>query len=199
MGMKDTAYWLSWFLTYAIIILLAVIIINAITVPAGIFGNSNFFLLVIIFFLYGLSLIHFAFLLTPLFKNSMTAGTVANLSTIIFGVLLIPLNNPGVPNIAKWLACLLSPTAFCLTLTQVIYHSLTSYPFFPFSYSILHSYFLFNFQIILISHSFSHSYFILISKLVSIWKHITHLCCEWYVIVYYIYYDIFHILIITKK
>ncbi|XP_031568598.1 ATP-binding cassette sub-family A member 5-like [Actinia tenebrosa] len=143
MGMKDTAYWLSWFLTYALIILLAVIIINAITVPAGVFGNSNFLLLVIVFYLYGLSLINFAFLLTPLFKNSMTAGTVANLSTIIFGVLLIPLNNPNVPNFAKWIACLLSPTAFSLTLTQAVdsagitFSNISTKSSFPPSYSII--------------------------------------------------------------
>jgi ATP-binding cassette subfamily A (ABC1) protein 5 len=129
MGMKDTAYWLSWFLTYAIILFIAVLIINAIAVPAGIFGNSNFVLLVIIFYLFGLSLITFAFMLTPLFKNSMTAGTVANLSTIIFGILIIPLSTPNVPNYAKWLASLLSPTAFTLVLTQVIPLSFSGFLF----------------------------------------------------------------------
>lgn len=119
MGMYDTAYWLSWFLTYAIIMFFACIIINAIAVPTGIFDNSNFLVMLIVFYLFSLSLIMFAFMLTPLFKKSMTAGVVANLTTILFGVLIIPLRLPNVPQFGYWLGCLLSPTAFGLALGEV--------------------------------------------------------------------------------
>lgn len=119
MGMYDTAYWLSWFLTYAIIMFFACIIINAIAIPTGIFGNSNFLVMLIVFYLFSLSLIVFAFMLTPLFKKAMTAGIVANLTTICFGVLIIPLGLPNVPRFGYWLGCLLSPTAFGLVLREV--------------------------------------------------------------------------------
>jgi len=60
MGMSDIAYWLSWCVTYGVVLLVASLILNAILVPAGRLGGSNYALMVILFFLYGLSIIMLA-------------------------------------------------------------------------------------------------------------------------------------------
>lgn len=120
MGTSDVAYWLSWIITYAVIMLFAVLIMNAITIPGGIFGGSNYLLMVIICYLYGLTIITMAFMFTPFFKNAKSAGLFASLSTIIVGAIAIPLIIVDVPNAVKWVLALFSPTAFGLVISQVV-------------------------------------------------------------------------------
>ena len=120
MGTSDVAYWLSWIITYAVIMLFAVLVMNAITIPGGIFGGSNYLVMVIICYLYGLTIITMAFMFTPFFKNARSAGLFASLSTIIFGSIAIPLIIVDVPNAVKWVLALFSPTAFGLAISQVV-------------------------------------------------------------------------------
>lgn len=119
MGTSDVAYWLSWVITYAVIMLFAVLIMNAITVPGGIFGRSNYIVMVIICYLYGLTIIMMSFMFTPFFKNAKSAGLFASLITTIFGAIAIPLIIVDVPNPVKWALSLFSPTAFGLAISQV--------------------------------------------------------------------------------
>ena len=118
-GMSDAAYWFSWICTYAVIMLIAVLVLNVIAVPGGIFGKSNYAVMVILFYLYGLSLITFSMMLTPFFKNAKTAGFLATIITIIFGI--VPLAAKDASSSVKWILSLLSPTAFNFGVSQVIY------------------------------------------------------------------------------
>ena len=120
MGTSDVAYWLSWVITYAVIMLFAVLIMNAITIPGGIFGGSNYLVMVIICYLYGLTIITMAFMFTPFFKNAKSAGLFASLITTIFGAIAIPLIIVDVPNAVKWVLALFSPTAFGLAISEVV-------------------------------------------------------------------------------
>ncbi|EDO32070.1 predicted protein, partial [Nematostella vectensis] len=120
MGMVDTAYWLSWFLTYAIVVLIACLIMVTVSVIAGFFGESNYLVLLIVFYLYGLSIIMLSFMMSPLFKNPKTAGFIASLFTAIFAVLIIPLTGPSIPQYAKWLVSIFSPTAFAFALNEAV-------------------------------------------------------------------------------
>ncbi|XP_078349015.1 cholesterol transporter ABCA5-like isoform X2 [Oculina patagonica] len=137
MGTSDVAYWLSWAITYAVIMLFAVLVMNAITVPGGIFGGSNYLVMVIICYLYGLTIITMAFMFTPFFKNARSAGLFASLGTTIFGAIAIPLIAIDVPNAVKWVVALFSPTAFGLAISQAVdveglhFHNLTTKGTFP--------------------------------------------------------------------
>ena len=119
MGMLDAAFWSSWTITYSIIIFAGVLIMNAIAAAAKIFGGSSFILMVIIFYLFGLSIISFSFMVSPLFKSSKVAGTVTSLLNIVFGLLILPINQLGASNAVKWALSLLSPTAFSICITSV--------------------------------------------------------------------------------
>ena len=124
MGMSDIAYWFSWFATYAVITLVAVLIMNAIIIPGGLLGGSNFVVMVIIFYLFSLSIIMFSFLLTPFFKVAKTAGIVTSILTPVLGVIAIPLISAGVADSVKWALSLFSPTAFALVISQVMQYAL---------------------------------------------------------------------------
>lgn len=119
MGMSDIAYWLSWCVTYGVVLLVASLILNAILVPAGRLGGSNYALMVILFFLYGLSIIMLAFLLSPFFKVAKTAGVVVSIMSPALGCIAIPLITADVADPAKWGVSLFSPTAFALLVSQV--------------------------------------------------------------------------------
>ena len=119
MGTSDIAYWLSWIITYAIIMLVAVLILNAITILGNIFSNSNYIVIVIICYLYGLSIITMSFMFTPFFKSAKSAGLFASLVTTILSTIAIPLVLVEVSNVVKWLLSLFSPTAFALALYEV--------------------------------------------------------------------------------
>ena len=119
MGTSDIAYWLSWVITYAVIMLFAVLILNAITIPGNIFADSNYLVIVIICYLYSLSVITMSFMLTPFFKKAKSAGLFASLVTTILGTIAIPLVLLDVSNAVKWVLSLFSPTAFALALSEV--------------------------------------------------------------------------------
>ena len=120
MGMSDLAYWLSWLFTYAIILFFSVLVLNAILVFGGSMGNSNYFVMVIIFFLYSISIIVVGFLMTPFFKVAKTAGTVASMLTTLLGLIAIPLVLVDVARPVRWALSLFSPTAFAVLVSQVL-------------------------------------------------------------------------------
>ena len=119
MGTSDIAYWLSWIITYAVIMLIAVLILNAITILGNIFSNSNYIVIVIICYLYSLSIITMSFMFTPFFKSAKSAGLFASLVTTILATIAIPLVLVEVSNVVKWLLSLFSPTAFVFALHEV--------------------------------------------------------------------------------
>ena len=118
-GTSDIAYLLSWIITYALIMLVAVLILNVITILGNIFSNSNYIVIVIICYLYGLSIITMSLMLTPFFKSVTCAGLFASLVTTILATIAIPLVLVEVSNVVKWLLSLFSPTAFVLALYEV--------------------------------------------------------------------------------
>ena len=90
-------------------------------VPGQILPLSNFFLIFLLLYLYGLSLIAFAFALTPFFNSAKVAGAVASLATILASILYIPLTYVSPPSgAAMWATSLLSPVALALALGQAV-------------------------------------------------------------------------------
>ncbi|KAF9433181.1 ATP-binding cassette sub- A member 1 [Entomortierella beljakovae] len=75
MGLKTIVYWLSWWLSNALLVLISAIVICGFGIAFGftVFKNSNFLALLITFFLFGLSMVTMAFWITTMVKASRTA------------------------------------------------------------------------------------------------------------------------------
>ena len=119
MGLSDTAFWLSWFLTYALVAVVTILIVVVISTFA-LFPKSNFFLLLLLFLAYGLSIISFSFMLTPFFDKAIAAGSLGSLMTIVFGVLVIPAIFSDLSASLQWALSLISPAAFAFGLNELI-------------------------------------------------------------------------------
>ena len=55
MGLSDTTYWLSWFFFYAIIVTI-ISLVSTILICSKVFPNSNWGLIFLFFWLFGISL-----------------------------------------------------------------------------------------------------------------------------------------------
>ncbi|TRY83021.1 hypothetical protein DNTS_007641 [Danionella cerebrum] len=122
MGLYDSAFWLSWGLLYAALVTTMSILMAVIATCTPLFSNSNFFVIFLLIFLYGISSIFFSFMLTPLFKKPKFASTVGSMLTVVFGCLsLFTVLIRDFPQSAVWLLCLLSPSAFSIGIAQVVY------------------------------------------------------------------------------
>uniref|UniRef100_A0A9J8ARI4 Cholesterol transporter ABCA5 n=1 Tax=Cyprinus carpio carpio TaxID=630221 RepID=A0A9J8ARI4_CYPCA len=113
---------LSWGLLYAALVTTMSILMAVIATCTPLFSNSNFFVIFLLIFLYGISSIFFSFMLTPLFKKPKFASTVGSMLTVVFGCLsLFTVLMRDFPQSAVWLLCLLSPSAFSIGIAQVVY------------------------------------------------------------------------------
>uniref|UniRef100_A0A8C4NP10 ABC transporter domain-containing protein n=1 Tax=Dicentrarchus labrax TaxID=13489 RepID=A0A8C4NP10_DICLA len=122
MGLYDTAFWLSWGLLYAALVTTMSILMSVIATYTALFPNSDFFVIFLLIFLYGISSIFFSFMLTPLFKKPKFASTVGSMLTVVFGCLsLFTVLMKDFPQPLVWLLCLLSPSAFSIGIAQVVY------------------------------------------------------------------------------
>ncbi|XP_023672701.2 cholesterol transporter ABCA5 [Paramormyrops kingsleyae] len=121
MGLYDSAFWLSWGLLYTALVTAMSVLMSIIATYTALFPNSNFLVVFLLIFLYGISSIFFSFMLTPLFKKPKLASTVGSMLTVLFGCLsLFTVLMEDFPQDAVWLLCLLSPTAFSIGVAQVV-------------------------------------------------------------------------------
>ena len=120
MGLSTFAFWFTWFLTYAVIITIGVIFVTIISRVALLYGDSDYFIIFLIFFFYGLSIETLTFVLTPLFKKGRTAGSAGSMATIVLGTLSFLHVYVRTSNAVKWLTGLLSPVALSLTLMSTL-------------------------------------------------------------------------------
>ncbi|KAI8501113.1 ATP-binding cassette sub- A member 5 [Branchiostoma belcheri] len=120
MGLNSMAFWTSWLVVYMTIIILESLVCIGISYAAGLFSKTNFFLYFITFFLYGLSMVNIAFVLTTFFDKARTAGAVAALSTLFVSALVLPISllPDDIPQAAQWALCIFSPCAFATTINQ---------------------------------------------------------------------------------
>uniref|UniRef100_A0A8B9KF90 ABC transporter domain-containing protein n=1 Tax=Astyanax mexicanus TaxID=7994 RepID=A0A8B9KF90_ASTMX len=115
MGLYDTSFWLSWGLLYAALVTTMSVLMAVIAIWTPLFSNSNFLIIFLLIFLYGISTIFFSFMLTPLFKKPKFASTMGSMLTLVFGCLsLFTVLMRDFPQSAVWLLCLLSPSAFSI-------------------------------------------------------------------------------------
>ncbi|XP_066474234.1 cholesterol transporter ABCA5-like isoform X2 [Tiliqua scincoides] len=117
MGLHDTAFWLSWVLLYTSLIFVMSLLMSVIATFSSLFPKSSNFVIFLLFFLYGISSVFFAFMLTPLFKKSKHVGTVEFLATLAFG--FVGLAIVLLEEFPKSFVWLLSPLCQCTFLVGV--------------------------------------------------------------------------------
>uniref|UniRef100_A0A8C9EDL3 Cholesterol transporter ABCA5 n=1 Tax=Phocoena sinus TaxID=42100 RepID=A0A8C9EDL3_PHOSS len=122
MGLHDTAFWLSWVLLYTSLIFLMSLLMAVIATASSLFPQSSCFVIFLLFFLYGLSSVFFALMLTPLFKKSKHVGIVEFLVTVSLGFvgLLIVLVE-GFPKSLVWLLSPFCQCTFMIGIAQVMH------------------------------------------------------------------------------
>eukprot|EP00826_Nyctotherus_ovalis_P029004 TRINITY_DN2286_c0_g1_i4.p1 TRINITY_DN2286_c0_g1~~TRINITY_DN2286_c0_g1_i4.p1 ORF type:complete len:1634 (-),score=496.68 TRINITY_DN2286_c0_g1_i4:185-5086(-) len=110
MGLKDSAYWLS-FLVYYLIILAVLAVLLATIVVIFIFTHSNWFITFLYYYLYGISIFSFGFCISTLFVRTRTACITATM--LYFAAYLISdlVNDETMGETAKNAASLLPPVA----------------------------------------------------------------------------------------
>ncbi|CAK4660128.1 unnamed protein product [Aphanomyces euteiches] len=108
LGVRESAIVLSWYMTYIMIFVLS-------SVVAGIAGkllfpNTSAGYMIIMFFLFSMTILSYGFLVSAIFSNSKTAATVGN--SVFFIMYFIGNSASNSMESGKMLASLLSPVAF---------------------------------------------------------------------------------------
>lgn len=70
MGLRDSAYWLSWFVIYALFVTFITILTVILLFSLGVFKHTNYLPVFFLILLYSISVILIGFMITPFFDNS---------------------------------------------------------------------------------------------------------------------------------
>ncbi|XP_074647073.1 cholesterol transporter ABCA5-like [Tubulanus polymorphus] len=131
MGLLNSPYWLSWLIVYAIVILLVTAGIALIGYLFKVFMYSNWLLIALFLYLYGLTLIAMGFLISAFSNKTRVAASVSSfivLALSLVGYLPVALSRTvgadGIPESSyspaeQWLLCLLSPTAIAFATDRI--------------------------------------------------------------------------------
>uniref|UniRef100_A0A8D1DDR9 ABC transporter domain-containing protein n=1 Tax=Sus scrofa TaxID=9823 RepID=A0A8D1DDR9_PIG len=120
MGLRDSAFWLSWGLLYAGFIFIMALFLTLIVKSAQFIILSGFVVIFALFLLYGLSLIALTFLMSVLVKKSFLTGLTVFLLTVFCGSLGFMALYRYLPASLEWILSFLSPFAFTLGMTQLL-------------------------------------------------------------------------------
>uniref|UniRef100_A0AC11BJ09 ATP binding cassette subfamily A member 9 n=1 Tax=Ovis aries TaxID=9940 RepID=A0AC11BJ09_SHEEP len=121
MGLRESAFWLSWGLMYAGFISVTAALMALIVACAPVVVLTGFTAVFTLFLLYGLSLIMLAFLTSVLVKKPFLTGLVVFLLTVFWGSLGFTALYRRLPAALEWILCLLSPFAFTAGMAQLIH------------------------------------------------------------------------------
>uniref|UniRef100_A0A452T804 ATP binding cassette subfamily A member 8 n=1 Tax=Ursus maritimus TaxID=29073 RepID=A0A452T804_URSMA len=121
MGLCDSAFWLSWGLLYAVFIFIMAFFLALIIKSVQFVILTGFMAIFTLFFLYGLSLIALAFLMSVLVKKSFLTGLVVFLLTVFWGSLGFTVLYRQLPTSLEWILSFLSPFAFMLGMAQLLH------------------------------------------------------------------------------
>uniref|UniRef100_A0A8C4VW33 ATP binding cassette subfamily A member 10 n=1 Tax=Gopherus evgoodei TaxID=1825980 RepID=A0A8C4VW33_9SAUR len=112
MALQDFAFWLSWGLLYAGYILIMAILLTFTIKSEEFIYHTSHSVIFFLFYLYGISLISLAFLLSSLLKKPKLTGIVGFLFTLSFGSLGLVVLYNHIPEPLEWVLSLFSPFAF---------------------------------------------------------------------------------------
>ncbi|XP_066091781.1 ABC-type organic anion transporter ABCA8-like [Saccopteryx bilineata] len=120
MGLRNSAFWLSWGLLYAGFIFIAALLLTCVVISAQFVIQTSFMVVFTLFLLYGLSLIALAFLMSVLIKKSFLTGLVVFLLTVFWGSLGFTVLYRHLPVSLEWILGFFSPFAFTLGMAQLL-------------------------------------------------------------------------------
>jgi ATP-binding cassette, subfamily A (ABC1), member 3 len=99
MGLTDAPYWLSWFTYYAIIN--TILCVTMLLIMLGIYEYSNYFLLFMYLWLYGMTMFSYGVFVSAFFSSGKTAAIVATMLFYLSSFINIVLEDPTVSETAK--------------------------------------------------------------------------------------------------
>ncbi|XP_005597296.1 ABC-type organic anion transporter ABCA8 isoform X1 [Equus caballus] len=121
MGLRDSAFWLSWGLLYASFIFIMAFFLTLVIKSVQFVILTGVMVVFTLFLLYGLSLIALAFLMSVLIKKSFLTGLVVFLLTVFWGSLGFMALYRNLPASLEWMLSLFSPFAFTLGMSQLLH------------------------------------------------------------------------------
>jgi hypothetical protein len=120
MGLKDSAYFLSWFAFFFIIILfMSLVILGMLSI--NVFSNSNGFLVFMLALLYGMSLFGFAIIIVSFMPTVRSSATTASLLHIVTYFLVFAVKSEDFPVAGKIVVCIFPNLAMSLAIFN-LYH-----------------------------------------------------------------------------
>ncbi|KAG8505133.1 ATP-binding cassette sub-family A member 8, partial [Galemys pyrenaicus] len=121
MGLRDSAFWLSWGLMYAGFIFIIALLMAVIIKSSQFFVLTGFTVVFPFILLYGLSLIALTFLMSVLVKKAFLTGLTVFLLTVFWGSLGLMALYRQLPTSLEWILSFLSPFTFMLGMAQLIH------------------------------------------------------------------------------
>ena len=113
MGLKDTPYWLSWFVYY-LGVCITISLMCTVILVAFVFKNSSWLFVFLFVFLYGMVIYSYSMLICSLLQRPRVASIVATLIHFITYFLEVPVADPGVSTSSKTIASFLPNIAMAL-------------------------------------------------------------------------------------
>ncbi|KAF5301097.1 hypothetical protein FQA39_LY10916 [Lamprigera yunnana] len=121
MGLKDSVFWLSWFIIYGCFVLFLSTVCCILLYALRVFQNTNLLLIFLLVLLYSLSIIMFGFMITPFFDKSRTAGILGNFMVNILSLFyFIQVFVDNSSSSIFWAVSLLSSTGFALAMDKAL-------------------------------------------------------------------------------
>lgn len=123
MGLRDSVFWLSWFIIYAVFVIFLSIVCCVLLFTLKVFQNTSFTLILLLVTLYSLSVIMIGFMITPFFDKSRTAGILGNFAITIFSLLYfiqVFIDPSSQSTLPFFLLSLISPSGFALAMDTAL-------------------------------------------------------------------------------
>ncbi|CAD6242712.1 GSCOCT00009542001.2-RA-CDS [Cotesia congregata] len=121
MGLKDSIFWMSWFLIYAIFVLILSAVAVILIFTLQMFQHTHFLPIFLLVVLYSFSVIMFSFMITPFFDQSRTAGVLGNFAvTMLSFMYFIQVFVDDPTSISFWVVSLLSPACAALAMDKAL-------------------------------------------------------------------------------
>nr|XP_049698966.1 cholesterol transporter ABCA5 [Helicoverpa armigera] len=121
MGLKDSVYWGSWFLIYAVFVTILSIVSTVLLFTLKVFQHSSYILIFLLMLLFGFTIITFAFMLTPFFDRARTAGILGSFAVnLMSGLYFIQVFVSNADSLAFWFVSLISSSCYALAMDKAL-------------------------------------------------------------------------------
>ncbi|XP_020292793.1 ATP-binding cassette sub-family A member 5-like [Pseudomyrmex gracilis] len=121
MGLNDSVFWLSWFIIYGIFVLLLSAVAVVLLFTLQMFQHTHFLPIFFLVVLYSFSVITFAFMITPFFDKSRTAGVLGNFSITTLSLMyFIQVFVDDSSSVSFWIVSVLSPAGVALAMDKAL-------------------------------------------------------------------------------